>query len=140
MPTDHYKPGPGTLTLGGTEFSMQLRNCRVEPTENVTEEEDLDLLDGTTLAGEDDVTRTYTLSGTAVQDLNDTGLLAYTWANAGDEVAFVFTPKTARTAAVSGTCRIVPLVIGGDANARAMADFSFACIGEPTLVPQDTTP
>lgn len=143
--TDSYKLGPGTLTLGTdpdeAEFSMQLTNCRVEPTENVDEGDDLNLLDGSTLQGEDNVTRDYTLSGTSVQDLNDTGFTAYTWDNRGTEVAFVFVPVTARVAQVTGTCRIVPLTIGGDVKTRNTSDFTFPCTGdEPEFTPQDTTP
>lgn len=150
MATDSYKLGPGTLTLddGGAdeiEVSAQLSNCRVEPTENVTEGEDLNLLDGSTLAGEDDVTRSYVLAGTAVQDLNATtltpkGFTDFTWDNKGEELAFTFIPATARGAAVgvTGICRIVPLQIGGDVKVRNTADFSFAIIGEPVFAP-DTT-
>jgi hypothetical protein len=139
--TDHYKLGPGTLTLGSTptDFAMQLTNCRVEPTENVTEGDDLNLLDGSTLLGEDDVTYSYVLAGTAVQDLAASGFTDYTWDNKGVTVDFVFTPVTARAATVTGECRIVPLQIGGDVKVRNTADFSFAVIGEPVFAP-DTTP
>lgn len=136
--TDSYRLGPGTLTLGGSEFNMQLSNCRVDPTENVDSGDDLNLLDGSTLEGVDDATYSYVLAGTIVQDLNDDGITAYTWANKGDEVAFVFTPVTARVAAIEGTVRIVPLTIGGDVKARNTADFSFAIIGEPEFTPQVT--
>jgi hypothetical protein len=143
--TDHYKLGPGTLTLGTApddeEFSMQLTVCAVEPSENVTEGDDLNLLDGTTLNGDDTATLSYVLSGTAVQDLLDNGFTAYTWANKGDEVAFEFVPVTARVASVTGTVRLVPLKIGGDVKTRNTADFSFACTGaDPVFTPQDSTP
>jgi len=132
MPTDSYKLGPGTLTLGtdpaDQEFSMQLTNCRVEPAENVDEGEDLNLLDGSTLAGEDNVTYDATLSGTAVQDLKTSGFTAYCWANAGELVDFVFVPVTARpTATVEGQCRITPITIGGDVKTRNTSDFAFVC-------------
>lgn len=141
--TDHYKLGPGSLTLGSTptDFAMQLTNARVEPTENVTEGEDLNLLDGSTLLGEDDVTYSYVLAGTAVQDLNASGFTDYTWDNAGVEVPFTFIPNTARGAAVgvTGTCRVSPVAIGGDVKVRNTTDFTFAIIGTPTFTP-DATP
>lgn len=142
--TDSYKLGPGTLTLGdapGDEFNMQLSNARVSPTENVDQGDDLNLLDGSTLQGEDNVTYDYVLQGTAVQDLNDTGFSAYTWDNAGVEVPFTFVPVTARVAQVEGTCRISPVEIGGDVKVRNTTTFTFACTGDaPVFTPQDTTP
>lgn len=135
MPTDSYRLGPGLLSLGGTEFNVQLTNCRVETSENVTEGEDLNLLDGSTLDGIDDVTHTSTLSGNAVQDLLAAGLVDYTWANNGDEVAFSFKPVTARDATITGTVRILRLTVGGDVKTRPRSDFTFAIIGEPVWTP-----
>lgn len=145
MPTDHYKLGPGTLTLTATgpatiELNVQTTNARIEPSESVSEGEDLNLLDGNTLDGEDDVSYDYVLAGTIVQDLNDTGVTAWTWDHKGEEVDFDFVPVTARTANVSGVCRVVPVQIGGDVKVRNTADFSFVVIGEPVFTPQDTTP
>lgn len=139
--TDSYKPGPGTLTLGTlpdqSEFALQLTNCRVDPSENVDEGDDLNTLDGGTLQGDDNVTYTYELAGTAVQDLVDSGFTAYCWDNKGVEVAFSFVPVTARLAKVEGTCRIRPITIGGDVKARNTADFTFTCTGaEPVFTPQ----
>lgn len=145
MPTDSYKLGPGTLTLGvgvdDNEYAAQLTNCRVDPTENVEEGDDLDLLDGSTLDGEDNVTYDYALSGTLVQDLNVDGFTDYTWSNPGVEVGFKFIPNTARGAAVgiTGTCRLVPVTVGGDVKKRNTSDFTFAIIGAPTFTP-DSTP
>lgn len=142
--TDSYKLGPGTLTVGTgggeIELNIQLTNARVEPTENVDEGDDLNLLDGSTLDGEDNVTYDYVLAGTMVQDLLDTGVTAYTWANAGEELAFEFVPVTARVASVVGVVRIVPVQIGGDVKSRNTADFSWACIGTPEFTPEDSTP
>jgi hypothetical protein len=143
MPTDSYKLGPGTLTLGTdpdeNEFAMQLTNCRVDPTENVNAGDDLNLLDGSTLDGEDDVTYDYTVAGTAVQDLATDGFTDYCWQNRGLNVAFEFVPVTARAATVTGTCRIRPITIGGDVKVRNTADFEFAVIGDPEFTP-DATP
>lgn len=141
MPTDSYRQGPGTLTLGtdpdDLEFSMQLTNCRVEPSENVTAGDVLNLLDGSTLRDDDQTDYTFILAGTAVQDLKADGITDYTWANAGDEVAFVFVPNTARVASVEGVCRIAPITIGGDNKKRNTADFSWSVIGTPEFTPHD---
>jgi hypothetical protein len=142
--TDSYKLGPGTLTLGtapdDSEFSMQLTNCRVDPSENVDEGDDLNLLDGSTLEGDDNVTYSYELSGTAVQDLLDTGFTAYCWDNKGLTVDFDFVPVTARVANVTGQVRIRPITIGGDAKTRNTSDFTFTVIGDPDFTPEDSTP
>lgn len=137
--TDSYRQGPGTLTLGtdpdDLEFSMQLTNCRVEPSENVTAGDVLKLLNGEDLRDDDQVDYTFTLAGTAVQDLVADGITDYTWQNAGVEVAFVFVPRTSRVASVSGTVRIAPITIGGDNAKRNTADFSWAIIGTPEFTP-----
>lgn len=145
MATDSYRLGPGTLTLGvgvdDNEYSAQLTNCRVDPTENVEEGDDLELLDGSTLEGDDVASYDYTLAGSIVQDLNVDGFTDYTWQNAGVEVGFSFIPNTARGAAVgiTGTCRLVPVTVGGDVKKRNTSDFTFAIIGTPEFTP-DSTP
>jgi hypothetical protein len=141
MTTDYYKLGPGTLTLGTdpdeSEFAMQLSNCRVDPTENVAAEDDLNLLDGSTLKGDPTATYSFALSGTAVQDLVENGFTDYCWQNKGVSVAFVFVPVTARAAQVSGTCRITPITIGGPVKTRNQADFTFQCTGtDPAFTPE----
>lgn len=146
MATDSYKLGPGTLKFGTapdqSAFEMQLTVCAVEPTENVDEGDDLNLLDGSTLKGEDNVTYSYALTGTAVQDLLDTGFTAYCWDNRGLDVDVEFVPVTARTAKVVGQVRITPLKIGGDVKVRNTSDFSFAFTGDtdPDFTPEDSTP
>lgn len=143
MATDQYKLGPGTLTLGTDpdehEFNMQLTKCSVDPSESVSSGDDLNLLDGSTLEGDDDVTYDYVLTGEAVQDLVEDGFTDYCWQNKGLEVSFVFVPVTARVAAVTGVCRIKPIQIGGDVKIRNVASFDFAVIGDPVFTP-DTTP
>lgn len=140
--TDSFKLGPGTLTLGtdpdDAEFSMQLSNCRVDPSESVTAGARLNLLDGGELKDDDTATYSFVLAGTAVQDLIETGIVAYTWENKGETVAFVFVPVTAREASITGHVRIVPLSVGGDVKVRNTATFSFACTGaDPVFVPDE---
>lgn len=138
MATDSYKLGPGTLSLGtdpdDSEFAMQLTNIRVDPSENVDEGDDLNLFDGTTLEGDDNVTYSYELSGTAVQDLVASGFTAYCWQNKGLTVAFKFVPVTARSTGgtegfLDGTCRIRPITVGGDVKTRNTTDFTFVAFG-----------
>lgn len=139
--TDYYRVGPGTLTLGTgldeAEVSAQCSNARVTPSESVQSGDDIDLLDGSRLKGEDNVSYTFVLQGTMVQDLVATGFLAYSWEHKGEEVEFVYVPNTAREATVEGTCRIVPLEVGGAAKSRPTSDFSFPCTGaDPAFTPE----
>lgn len=134
------KLGPGTLTLGTgldeASFESQLSAIAVEPAENVDEGEDINLLDGTTELGEDNVTYNATVTGTAVQDMTASGLVAYTYENAGDTVAFEFVPNTASGASLVGTCRIMPLKVGGDVKTKNQSDFTFQCPELPTFTPE----
>lgn len=138
MPISARKLGPGTLTLGAGAIapSAQLRACKVTPAESVEAGEKIKTLTHETLEAADTVTIDYTMSGTFLQD--DPGaasIVDYTWDNAGEEVAFVFSPHTAAGREVNGTVRIVPLIVGGDdPDAYMESDFTWVCTGaDPTL-------
>lgn len=135
MPIESYKLGPGTLTFGTTptDFSCQVTAATINPSENVEEEDAIPVLCGEELTGEDNVTHTFTISGTLLQDLAADGIVDYTWQNMGQNVPFVFVPSTSAARQVTGTCRIVPLSIGGEVKQRATSDFEFAIIGTPTF-------
>lgn len=128
-----YKMGPGSLTFGAQAASAQITNCRVVPSENVKTTDAIPVLSGEELPQQDVVSLSWTLEGTVIQDIDTGDLVAYTWTNASDEVAFVFTPSTAEGRKVTGTVRLVPLTIGGDVELRNTADFSMAIIGTPVL-------
>lgn len=136
MAISSYKMGPGTLKLGtgGTEdASAQVTRCVVSTAESVSSTDDVIVLTGETLDGEDTVSLDWTLSGALLQDITSAGLIEYTWTNAGDEVDFEFIPNTAAGRKVTGVCRLVPLAVGGDANSRPSSDFEFKVIGTPAL-------
>lgn len=133
--TNSYKLGPGVFTIGVGPLAVQaqLTNLRVEWSENVTSEEDLNLLDGTTLQGDQSATYRATISGNVVQDLAAAGFVAFTWDSKGEEVAFTFVPNNDITREVTGTCVPVPVTIGGDVKTRPRSDFTFRCVGDPVL-------
>lgn len=136
MPIKSFKMGPGTLRLGVAgvqDVSCQIRNCRVVPSENVTTTDDLVVLCGETLKGDSTATYTFTLEGTLVQDIDAAGVVAYTWDNRGDEVPVEFIPSTTEGRKVTGTVRLVPLVIGGDVAARNTSDFTWSFTVDPVL-------
>lgn len=140
MTINSTKIGPGVLTIGAIAFQAQCKSATITPTENVDSTDKVDVLSGETLAAQDTATYTYTLSVTFLQDLGiaaTSGIVAYSWANAGLTKAFVYTPSNAAAAGsktVSGNLRVVPLTIGGDVAAQApTSDVTFAIIGTPTL-------
>jgi len=133
--TQFYKLGPGSLTVGTVplDVTAQITACKVTASENVRTGDDLDLLDGTTLAGEESATYRFTISGNLVQDLAAAGVVAWSWTNKGTEQPFTFIPATAEGRKVTGTLVPVPLDVGGDAKSRPRADFTWRCIGDPDL-------
>lgn len=144
MATDSYKLGPGVLMLGtdpdDLSFEQQMTNTRLEPSENVDAGETFNLLDGGEVTDDDNVTYTYVLAGTALQDLNVDGFTDYCYANKGTNVAFKFIPNTARgaTVGVTGICRIAPILIGGDVKVRNTAPWSFVVVGDVDWTPDST--
>lgn len=133
MAIESYKQGPGSLTFGAQDASAQITNCRVEAAEQVTSTDAIPVLSGEELPRQDVVSLNWTLAGTVIQDIGATDLVAYTWANASDEVAFEFIPSTAEGRAVTGTVRLVPLTVGGDNQVRNTADFTMVIVGTPVL-------
>lgn len=133
MTTVSYLMGPGTLTFGAQAASGQITNCRVVPSENIASTDAIPTLDGGELEAQEVASLSWKLEGTVVQDIASGQLTAYTWTNAGAEVAFVFIPNTVAARKVTGTVRIIPFQVGGDVKKKNTADFSMSCIGTPVL-------
>lgn len=136
MAIKSYKMGPGSLKVGAglaTDASCQVRACRVNWAETVTEEEDLDVLCGEVLEGEDDATYDASVTFTVIQDIDSGDFVAWTWTNKGTEQLFEFIPSTAEGRKVTGTVRIVPLSVGGDVKARNTSDATWAFTVDPVL-------
>lgn len=129
--------GPGTLKLGPTatptDVSCQVISAQVEV--SMDKDDDEYVLCGEVVAG--DATFTATLSGTVFQDLaSATGLVAYSWSNMGQTVAFEYVPNTADTAKVAGDVIVQPITVGGDEPKKRMrSDFEWQCVGVPTFTP-----
>lgn len=133
MPIKSYKMGPGTLTIGEVgspvDFTAQITKCVVSWKEDA--EDNVPVLSGEELEG--DSNWSATLSGTVIQELSDGGIIEWTWTEKGNAHPFTFTPSTSAGKAVSGTVKVGPLDLGGDAKKRPTSDFEWACVGEPTL-------
>ena len=128
-----YKTGPGSLVLGETgseeEFNMAVTTCQVEW--DVDSDDDIPLLSGDVLAGDDEYTAV--LTGELVQDISATGINTWSWENKGTVQPFVFIPNTVEDRQVTGEVKVMPVTVGGEVKKRAVADFEWACVGEPAL-------
>lgn len=137
MPINSYTVGPGVFTLGvgPTAFEAQVRSCVVKVSENVKTVEAVPMLSGDELAEEETASYKYTVNVSFQQDLGTAGIVDYTWDNEGDTVPFTYEPNTTDGATIVGTCRIVPLDIGGDPKTRPSSDVVFSCPAKPTFTP-----
>lgn len=120
--------GVGTLTLGATEYGVQVSNVRLVP--NHTEN------DGTpTLANpepDSEVVTKWALQGTAIQDFEDVdGFVQFCTENNGDSVTFTWVPKTSAVTNWTGNCIIKAVEFGGDVNVQNTSDFEFMLVGAP---------
>jgi hypothetical protein len=135
MPADFTPFGPGTLILGeiGTEIdiSCQIESARIEWEEDT--DDDVTTLCGDVVPGA--TTYSANLTGTLFLDLNDaTGALFTSWSQKGQPISFTFVPNTAAGVTAEGTLIWSPLPFGGDEpKANMTADFTWRCVGEPTL-------
>ena len=129
MPLVDSRLGPGTLTLGTSEYGAQISNVRLVPEHDET--------DGTPTLGDPtpapDVTTTWLLSGTAVQDWEEpNGFVEYCRDNNNTEVAFEWVPNTGAGVEFTGTCKIKAVEFGGDVSAQNTTDFEFPVVGDVT--------
>jgi hypothetical protein len=121
--------GPGTLTLGSTDYGVQISNVTLTPSSSSN--------DGTPTLGvpdpAPDTVITWALKGSAIQDFEtEDGFVNYCMDNALAVVPFVWVPRNDGTVEYSGECQIAPVEIGGDVNVQITTDFEFAVIGAPT--------
>lgn len=121
--------GPGTLTLGGTEYGFQAAAVKLTPKANSS--------DGTpTLAVPDPAPETtidWSLNIDAIQDFeNPAGLVNYLMDHALDEVAFTFVPLTEDGTSYAGMVQIVPMEVGGDAGVQVVTSVELPVVGTPT--------
>lgn len=139
MAIQTYKMGPGSLILGAggdlLDVSCQMTNARVEPAENVTSTDPIDVLCGETLDGDESATYTFRLKGTLLQDLAAAGVCAWTWEHAGEQHPVTLVPNTGSGREVTGVVRVAPIVIGGEVSktARPTSDIDWAFIGTPAF-------
>jgi hypothetical protein len=140
MATESYKVGPGSLELGSGPLAVsgQFSDVSIQWSESVKTTDDIDLLDGTTLDGDENPSYSATITGSLVQDLSTAGVIAWSWTNKGTEQAFEFVPNTTEDRMVSGTLVPVPIQVGGPAKQTAVAQITWRIVGDPVF--GDATP
>lgn len=134
MTVNSYKMTSGTLILGSGPLNVtaQVTKAQINPSESVESTDPVDVLSGEQLLTEDDVTYSYTLDATFLQDLGVAGVVEWSWNHKGTWQPFVFSPADGTSRGVSGQCRPVPLAIGGDVKSRPTSDISWAVRGDAT--------
>ena len=134
MAAQAHKLGPGSLKFGSTgteqEFAAQCSNVRLEP--SVDTEDSIAVLSGEELEG--DETLTWVVAGTLYQRYDADALQDWCFENRLTTLPFRFIPTQDAVNEWTGSCRIVPITIGGDVKVRNTSDFEFRVIGEPQMV------
>ena len=129
MPTlTDSRLGPGTLSLGGTDFGVQISNVRLVP--------NIDSQDGTPTLGIPKpaalVTESWSLQGSAVQDWSDdSGFVEYCRTTSNTIVAFEWVPDSAGSVKFTGNCLVVAIEFGGDVAQQNTSDWEFSIQGDP---------
>ena len=125
--------GPGTLEIGATGTEIDI-SCLVNNAVIGADKSQGDTttkLCGTVKPGA--VTYEYTLAGNMDTDVGESaGFFALSQAQAGQELAYTFTPNTEAGTVASGTLIVDPLDFGGDTSGETMtSDFEFSLVGPP---------
>lgn len=133
MPVRSTTLGPGVLEFGETGSLMDF-SCQVTAV-TVSVEADRDdptpTLCGDNLVGES--TYNGTIEATIVQDLEESGVVAWSWEHKGETVPVRFVPNSTAGAEVTGSVVVDPISIGGDVKVRNTSDISWSFAGEPVL-------
>lgn len=119
--------GPGTLTLGTTEYGAQVSSVRLTPSN--------DTQDGTPTLGIPAppplVTTKWTLEGDAIQDWEDAaGFVEYCRTENMNTVPFSWVPNSSHAVTYSGQCTITAVEIGGSVAEQLTTSFSFQVVGD----------
>lgn len=138
MTIHSFKPINGTLTLGAGPLAVegQVLACELIPSEKVKETDPIPVLSGEELEGASSASVSFRLKFTVLQDLRAAGLVAYSYTNSGDDVAFTFEPtdEAAHAASIAGTVSVMPIKVGGKVSKTdpAQSDCDWRVQGTPT--------
>jgi hypothetical protein len=126
--------GPGTLSIGATGSAIDI-SCLVNNaviSADKSQGDSTTKLCGTVRPGA--VSYEYSLAGNMDTDVADeAGFFALSQAQAGQKLAYTFTPNTDAGTEATGTLIVDPLDFGGDTSGETMtSDFEFSLVGPPT--------
>lgn len=129
------KVGVGTFTIGAagllTNFSSQVTSIKLVPSADTSDP--IFTLSGESVSG--DFSETYTIEGTLIQDFGTTASkVEWLYAHTGETHVFEFDPATSGLTKITGSLVVTAVEIGGDVNSKPQSDFSFQCVGKPTVV------
>lgn len=127
--------GAGTFTIGAagalTNFSSQVTSVKLVPSAETGDS--IIVLSGESVAG--DFSETYTIEGTMLQDFGTaSSKTEWLYTHSGETHVFEFDPATTGATKITGSLVVTAIEIGGDVRQKASSDFSFNCIGKPTVV------
>lgn len=132
MPATQSKIKSGTLTLGsGPALAVHTQASNVVISPKTSDGGDaLELVSGEVLAG--DGTTEWTLKVKLIQDFDDPeGVINYSWDNEGETVPYSWQPN-ADAPTYTGTLRVDPIEVGGDAGKRLDVEVEWILTGKPT--------
>lgn len=133
MTTTAHRLGPGQLTFGETaseqEFGGQVTAVTLTP--EVEEGDSIPVLDGGEVVDEGDTT--WTLTGSFLQEFTTDSLIKWCHQNAGQQLPFVFRPRSDSALEATGTVTIRAVPFGGDVRTRNTSEFTFPVVGDVDL-------
>ena len=124
--------GPGILKFGETgenDWSCQVTS--IEVSMDPDRDDPIPTLCGGHLVG--DAQYTATLEATFAQDLEETGIIAWSWKNKNTTQKCVFVPAKNGATKIEGDVVIDPLTVGGDVGKRNTSDAKWAFVGESEM-------
>lgn len=127
--------GAGTFTIGAagalTNFSSQVTSIKLVPSAETGDS--IYVLSGESVAG--DYSESYTIEGTMLQDFGSaTSKTEWLYTHSGETQVFEFDPATVGATKITGSLVVTAIEIGGDVKTKPTSDFTFNCIGKPTIV------
>lgn len=127
------KFGPGSLIFGdeGSELDQSCQVNSLTITASKDQGDSRTMLCGTSKPGA--LTYEYSMTGNLDTDTEDAeGFFAFTQANAGSQVPFVFIPNTPTETSAAGVVIVDPLDFGGEEYGEDMnSDIEFTIVGQP---------
>lgn len=133
------KTGPGRLAVGSAasgstlaEVSTRVTSVRLVP--DVTEEDDIPVLSGDTVAGDSETS--FKLAVALFSDFGqtETSFVERCFEERGSVVDFEFIPNSSNGRGISGQIKLRPIEIGGEVGQHARPEVEFSVIGEPELI------